>query len=65
MVMSMRKSGFFLALILIMKSFLFSETPVKKVYVTCRVNPHPPVVDGKLDDQAWEKAEWSGDFVQP
>lgn len=64
MVTTMRKSGFFLALILITESFLFPETPVIKVYVTCRVNPHPPVVDGKLDDPAWEKAEWSGDFVQ-
>jgi hypothetical protein len=41
-----------------------TETIQKKVYVTRRVNPRPPVIDGKLDDPAWDRVEWGGDFVQ-
>lgn len=38
--------------------------PQKKVYHTKAVNPHPPVLDGKLDDPIWEKLEWATDFTQ-
>jgi hypothetical protein len=38
--------------------------PEKRVYTAKPVNPHPPAVDGKLDDPVWEKAEWQGDFIQ-
>ena len=40
------------------------ENPPKKTYLTRHVNPHPPVVDGRLDDPAWEKVAWEGGFVQ-
>lgn len=40
------------------------QTPAKRVYVTRRVNPHAPVVDGKIDEPAWEKVEWAGGFSQ-
>jgi hypothetical protein len=44
---------------------LFAQaTPPKKVYHTKHVNPHPPVLDGKLDDPIWEKLEWATDFTQ-
>ncbi|MFQ5636922.1 MAG: DUF5916 domain-containing protein [bacterium] len=36
----------------------------KKVYHAQHVNPHPPTIDGRLDDSAWEKVEWKGDFIQ-
>ena len=36
----------------------------KRVYRAAHVNPHPPVIDGKIDDPAWEKVPWSGDFIQ-
>lgn len=39
------------------------STP-KKIYQAAYINPHAPVIDGKLDDPAWEKAEWQGDFIQ-
>ncbi len=38
--------------------------PAKRVYTARHVNPHAPVIDGKADEPAWEKAEWQGDFVQ-
>jgi hypothetical protein len=40
------------------------QTPAKRVYVTRRVNPHAPVVDGKIDEPAWEKVDWAGGFSQ-
>ncbi len=36
----------------------------KKVYTAQPVNPHPPVIDGKLDDPVWKKLEWGTDFTQ-
>jgi len=41
-----------------------AEPPVQKVYTTRAVNPHPPVIDGRIDEPVWDKVEWSGDFVQ-
>lgn len=29
----------------------------------CRYAEKPPMIDGKLDDAAWEKAPWTDDFV--
>jgi hypothetical protein len=39
------------------------ETP-KRIYTTQRVIPHPPTIDGVLDDPAWQGADWQGDFIQ-
>jgi len=36
----------------------------KKVYNTKKVNPHSPIIDGKLDDPAWKGVSWSGKFIQ-
>ena len=36
----------------------------KKIYKTKKVNPHSPVIDGKIDDPAWQGVSWSGDFIQ-
>ena len=38
--------------------------PEKKIYHTKAVNPHPPVLDGRLDDPIWEKLEWATNFTQ-
>ena len=29
----------------------------------CRFTPTAPVIDGRLDDAVWQKAEWTSDFV--
>lgn len=41
-----------------------TQPAVKKIYHTKPLNPHPPVIDGRLDDPVWEELEWAGDFTQ-
>ena len=36
----------------------------KKVYIAKKTNPESPVIDGILDDPAWENANWDDNFVQ-
>jgi len=36
----------------------------KKVCRAHRVNPHPPDIDGRMDEPIWQKADWYGDFTQ-
>ncbi|MCK5149049.1 carbohydrate binding family 9 domain-containing protein [bacterium] len=36
----------------------------RKIYVTKRINPHPPVLDGMGTDIVWSKVEWSSNFTQ-
>ncbi len=39
--------------------------PVRtRTYDTARIAGEAPVLDGRLDDPAWEQVAWSGDFVQ-
>jgi len=67
----------FWALILILTTGLFGAkaktqtrpqtAPATLALKTCmayRINPRPPVIDGKLDDEAWVKHDWQGGFVQ-
>ncbi|MGH7598240.1 MAG: DUF5916 domain-containing protein [bacterium] len=57
---------------LLLPGFLFfaatiaaAQTPVeKKIYHAKHINPHPPVIDGRLDDPVWEKVEWATNFTQ-
>ena len=60
----MKKTLLFLFIILFSFQFSNADSPVKKVYVTSNINPHPPVIDGKLDDPVWDKVPWAGDFIQ-
>jgi len=47
---------------------LRAEEPIKvhpeKIITAIRVNPHPPVIDGILNDEVWQKAPSSGGFLQ-
>jgi len=37
----------------------------KKIYTTKEVNgQEAPIIDGKLDDPAWEIVDWAGDFIE-
>jgi len=60
----MKKTLLFLFLVLLFLQFANADSPIKKVYVTNNINPHPPVIDGKLDDPVWDKVSWAGDFIQ-
>jgi hypothetical protein len=48
-------------IILIIPVFAFSQN---KSYITKKINPAPPVIDGKLDDGCWQHVEWGGNFTQ-
>jgi hypothetical protein len=48
-------------IILIIPIFAFSQN---KSYITKKINPAPPVIDGKLDDGCWQHVEWGGNFTQ-
>ncbi len=51
-------------LMAVTSAFASKAPSARKVYITNRVNPHPPAIDGRLDDAAWSKVEWQGDFTQ-
>ena len=52
---------FLILLIQLTANRLYSN---KRTYSTQHINPHPPVIDGKLSDEVWKKGEWSGNFIQ-
>lgn len=35
-----------------------------RIYTTVRLQAQPPVVDGRLDDDAWREGTWAGDYRQ-
>jgi len=45
-----------------LNGFLFCTE--KRVYFTDRVSSDEIIIDGKIDDEAWNKVEWAGDFIQ-
>jgi hypothetical protein len=53
-------AGFFC---LVTNVWAADSTIAKKVYHVKHINPHAPVIDGRLDDPAWEKAEWATHFT--
>jgi len=40
------------------------NAPPPRIYETARVDGVTPVLDGHLDDSAWDRVDWSGEFVQ-
>ncbi|NIM89786.1 MAG: hypothetical protein GTO17_02435 [Candidatus Aminicenantes bacterium] len=55
---------FFLVFIFFLQQFAFADSPEKKIYTARNINPHPPVIDGNLNDPIWEKVSWGGGFIQ-
>jgi hypothetical protein len=39
------------------------EADPKRAYSTQRVEGEAPIIDGLLDDEAWNAVEWAGDFI--
>jgi len=60
------KNSFASLLILVFAFNLFANdaTDEKKICIAKPVNPHPPTIDGRLNDPIWQKADWHGDFKQ-
>ncbi len=45
--------------------FVAQESPSgRRVYETSRIDGDPPTIDGRVNEVAWEAADWSGDFLQ-
>jgi len=42
----------------------FSAFTQNKSYTTKKINPAPPVIDGKFTEDCWKNIEWGGDFIQ-
>jgi len=62
--MKMKKIIVLVFVITLIPLFLVSASSEKKIYTTRHINPHPPTIDGKLDDPVWQKIAWEGDFTQ-
>ena len=60
----MKKITLILIIMFLLMVSLYPSESKKKVYVTKPINPHPPVIDGKLDDPIWQNLKWGGDFTQ-
>ena len=43
---------------------LYADTIPHRTYETQKLSTETPVIDGVLNDDAWNTVEWSGDFVQ-
>ena len=50
-------------LFLILLPVLFGQDPEKKQYIATRITI-PPVINGVLDDEAWQSGTWAGGFTQ-
>ncbi len=57
-----------IAFVLLLFSFSYTafaqSLETKKVYLIQRANPHPPTIDGKMDDPVWQRLPAGTDFVQ-
>jgi len=49
---------------LMLSSLAFPVEEGIKTYTATRINPHPPSIDGSLDDPAWDGGAWEGGFIQ-
>jgi len=57
----MKKCSFLL--LLMIPVWLSGQDYEKRIYTTVRTD-NPPVINGELDDEAWNQGEWGGDFFQ-
>ncbi len=60
----MKKALLILFCIFLAQQFAVADTPEKRMYTAKNINPHPPAIDGKLDDEVWQDGEWGDGFIQ-
>ncbi len=60
--MTTNLTSFFLIVFFVF--FSFSLSAQKKQYHAKRITTDSPVIDGRLNDPVWNKAEWASDFKQ-
>jgi len=61
---TMKKLLIVLVVVFLIILTALADLPDKKHYTTRHINPHPPVIDGKLDDSVWQKVDWESSFIQ-
>ena len=49
--------------VLVLLPMVSGQDPEKKQYVATRIT-NPPVINGILDDEAWQSGIWAGGFIQ-
>ncbi len=55
----------FLCSLVLLSHVLLAQNDSTKSYTTALLQGEPPLIDGNLDDAAWNQVEWGGgDFVQ-
>ncbi len=59
----MKRLFIFSIIILSLQLVTFGQTLEKKQYKATRITT-PPVINGILDDEAWQAGTWAGDFTQ-
>jgi hypothetical protein len=61
-----RLNGFLILIIvaLAMAASARAQDGAPRTMTALRINPHPPVIDGQLNDVIWQKARFSGNFIQ-
>ena len=63
--MSFKQYYIFIVLFISGYALIAQENRIEqRVYNTARVENIPPVIDGIIDDNAWDVVAWSGDFTQ-
>ena len=62
----MRNANFLILFILYVNILAFAQNPPpeKKTYYTQKITGTLPVIDGRLDDDAWKQAKWEDGFIQ-
>ncbi len=45
-------------------TIIISESKTKKLYLVSKPELEIPIIDGKLDENIWKKANWQSDFIQ-
>ena len=54
----------FIVILLLFNNISFSQTTQKRVYNVVLPTEEFPVIDGKLNEVIWEKANWQNNFIQ-
>ncbi len=61
----MHRTVFFTALVMFFSDVLIGQHKSNpRSYETSRIQGSEPVIDGFLDDDAWNQVAWGGDFIQ-
>ncbi len=58
------EKSFLVILLLCISSLLFQLNAQNRIYTTSPIVGDAPVIDGVINDKAWDNVDWSGEFLQ-